>query len=88
MIIDGHAHACGDYLTPESIIKNLNENHVDKVLLSPGELNSHKIYPIPNIAELFPKQNVVKFLNATTKLVTQLTGAVNGILPGNDYVYN
>ena len=40
MIIDGHSHACGKYLTAEGIIKTLDENGVDKVVLVPGELNN------------------------------------------------
>ncbi len=40
MIIDGHAHACGDFLTSEGILEKLNEAGVDKVVLVPGELDS------------------------------------------------
>lgn len=88
MIIDGHAHACGDYLTPDSIIKNLNNNNVDLVILSPGELNSKKTYSMPNIAELFPTKNVAKVTNVMTKIVTRLTGAIKTIPLGNEYVYD
>jgi predicted TIM-barrel fold metal-dependent hydrolase len=88
MIIDGHAHACGDYLTPESIIKNLNDNNVDLVILSPGELNSKKTYTMPNIAELFPTKNVAKVTNVMTKMVTRLTRTIDTIPLGNEYVYD
>ncbi|MCP4133624.1 MAG: amidohydrolase family protein [bacterium] len=88
MIIDGHAHACGDYLTPESIIKNLDRVGANKVILVPGEFNSDTTYGIPNLAELFPKKNVVKIFNALAKLVIKLTGAVKEIPPGNDYVFD
>lgn len=87
MIIDGHAHACGDYLTSETIIKKLDESNADKVILVPGELNSKKTYALPDLARIFPKKNVVKFFNILTKMVIRLTGAVKHIQKGNDYVF-
>jgi len=88
MIIDGHSHACGKYLTAEGIIKTLNENGVDKVVLVPGELNSKSEYSLPNIASKFPNYNVVKLTNNLTKLVMKLTGKVKDIPAGNEYVYD
>ena len=41
MIIDGHAHACGDFLRAENIVEILDRNQVDKVVLVPGELIGH-----------------------------------------------
>ncbi len=88
MIIDGHSHACGKYLTAEEIIKTLNDNGVDKVVLVPGELNSKSEYSLPNIASGFPKYNVVKLTNSLTKYVMMLTGKVKDIPEGNKYVYD
>jgi predicted TIM-barrel fold metal-dependent hydrolase len=88
MIIDGHAHACGDYLYPESIILNLNQTGTDKVVLVPGELGSNKTYGLPNLAKVFPKRNVTKFFNVLTRPIIGLTGAVNHIEAGNEYVYD
>jgi predicted TIM-barrel fold metal-dependent hydrolase len=88
MIIDGHAHACGDYLTADSIINNLNDSGVDKVVLVPGELQSSTTYSLPNLAEIFPKKNVVKIFNPITRLTIRLTGAINQIPQGNDYVHD
>ena len=88
MIIDGHAHACGEYLTPDNIIRKLDSSGVDKVILVPGELDSKKTYSLPNIARLFPERNVVKIFNYVTKLVIKMTGAVNHIPQGNDYVFD
>ena len=87
MIIDGHAHACGDYLTSETIIKKLDESNADKVILVPGELNSKKTYALPDLARIIPKKNVTKFFNILTKMVIRLTGAVKHIQTGNDYVF-
>lgn len=88
MIIDGHAHACGDYLTPDRILRNLDDNNADLVILSPGELNSKKTYKMPNIAEMFPAKNAVKATNVMTKLLTGLTHAIDAIPAGNEYVYD
>ncbi len=50
MIIDGHSHACGRYLTAEGIVKALDDSRVDKVVLVPGELKSRSEYSLPDIA--------------------------------------
>ena len=88
MIIDGHSHACGKYLTAEGIIKTLDENGVDKVVLVPGELNSKSEYSLPNIASKFPSYNVVKFTNNITKFIMKLTGKIKDIPAGNEFVYD
>ncbi len=87
MIIDGHAHACGDFLTPESILGILNETSTDKVVLVPGELGSSKNYPFPNLARLFPSFNVVKITNILTKFVIWITGAIKHVPEGNEFVH-
>ncbi len=88
MIIDGHSHACGKYLTVERILETLEKNGVDKVVLVPGELNSKAEYSLPNVAKRFPKHNVVKATNHLTKFIMKLTGKVKDIPAGNEYVYN
>lgn len=87
MIIDEHAHACGDYLTPEKIVKHLAQSNVDKVIVVPGELNSEKTYAFPNIAKLLPESNVTKFFNYLTKAAISLTNARKDFIAGNAYVY-
>lgn len=87
MIIDGHSHACGRYLTADGIIKTLDENGVDKVVLVPGELNSKSEYSLPNMAAGFPQYNVVKVTNNLTRTIMSLTGKVKGIPDGNEILY-
>lgn len=87
MIIDGHAHACGKFLTSQGIVKELEANDVDKVVLVPGELNSKSEYSLPNIASIFSQKNVVKITNSITKFVMKLTGKVKDIPKGNEYVF-
>jgi len=86
MIIDGHAHACGNYLTPETITQTLRNNSADKVVLVPGEPGSSKTYPFPDIAKYFPDRNVTKHFNRITRLVFKYTNASEGIKKGNAYV--
>ena len=88
MIIDGHAHASGNFLKPENIIYNLDKSGVDKVILVPGELESTRNYYLPNLAKLFPANNVVKGTNLLTKFVIGITGAVKQIPKGNEHVFN
>jgi len=88
MIIDGHAHACGDFLTAESIVRHLDKHGVDKVVLVPGELDSAKTYPLPPLARLCPSRNVVKLTNALTRFVIRITGSVRDISVGNERVYD
>ena len=87
MIIDGHAHACGEYLTPDNIIMTLDKYGTDKVFLVPGELNSKAEYFVPNLAALFPNLNVVKATNFLTRIVIRLSGMIDQVPIGNEYVY-
>jgi predicted TIM-barrel fold metal-dependent hydrolase len=87
MIIDGHAHACGGYLTPENIIKTLDYSGADKVILVPGEPNSKKEYYLPELATLFPDLNVVKTTNFLTRIVIRISGMLNHIPIGNEFVH-
>lgn len=88
MIIDGHSHACGRFLNSESILKVLDDNCVEKVVLVPGELNSKSEYTLPNIARRFSRYNVVKVTNYLTRIVMILTGKIKEIPAGNEHVYN
>ena len=50
MIIDGHAHATGDFANPEIFIPILDELGVDKIVLCPGALEDDFIHDIPKIS--------------------------------------
>lgn len=88
MIIDGHAHASGDFLTLEGITQILNATKTDKVVLVPGEMDRYKAMTFPNFAKIFPKRNVTKFWNLLTKLVVMKITKINKIFGKlNEYVY-
>ena len=63
MIIDAHAHACGEFLHGENIIDILDSNDVSKVVLVPGELGSSRNYSFPNLAARFQTKDVVFYEN-------------------------
>jgi predicted TIM-barrel fold metal-dependent hydrolase len=88
MIIDSHAHACGAFLHAERIVRILDANQVDKVILVPGEVNSEKNYIVPELARFFPSRDVVAWTNALTKLVIPLTGVSKHVSDGNHYVHS
>lgn len=87
MIIDAHAHACGDFLYGKNIIDILDRNDVGKVILVPGELGSSKNYSLPDLAARFPTKDVVTFTNLMTKVVIGISGRARQIDAGNEYVY-
>jgi len=86
MIIDAHAHACGDFLSADSIVAILDKNNVDKVIIVPGELGSDRNYSLPDVAARFPNSDVIRFVNIPTKMVVWITGTAKHIEEGNRYV--
>lgn len=87
MIIDAHAHACGDFLYGKNIIDILDRNDVSKVILVPGELGSSKNYSLPDLAARFPTKDVVTFTNLMIKVIIGISGRARQIDAGNEYVY-
>ena len=49
MIIDGHAHACGEFGDPKKLIEILDKFGVDKVVLCPGSSNDTTKPRIPKV---------------------------------------
>lgn len=88
MIIDGHAHACGTYLTPENIEKYLVTHGIDKVVLCGGEPNSSKNYVYPMLSNLFKGQRLSYVFNKIISRVTKISNAANNIDEQNEFVYN
>jgi predicted TIM-barrel fold metal-dependent hydrolase len=86
-MIDAHAHACGELLTPEGILRTLDSNGVDKVVLAPGEHGSTKTYGLPNLARYFPRAAVGNVTNVMTKVVVRLSGSAKQLVADNEFVY-
>jgi uncharacterized protein len=87
MIIDAHAHACGDYLKAEIILEFLDKNNVDQVILCPGESDTKKNRTLPNLSELYPDKDYIYLINKVISFVTRLTGVSAHIEKLNQYVY-
>lgn len=54
IVIDGHAHACGEYLTVEKIMRKPNNSKVDMVVPTPGQYGSKITYGLKNAAQISP----------------------------------
>lgn len=64
MIIDDHAHSCGEFYTAEGIKTTLNSLGVDKVVLCPcGVDRENKKVSFPNYACLFPRADMAGYNN-------------------------
>ena len=87
MIIDGHAHACGEYLTLQSIQNKLNRSNIDMVVLTPGELNSLTTYNLKDVAIKHPVKDAISKNNRMMRIFIPLTGVLKNIPNGNEYVY-
>ena len=85
--IDGHAHACGEYLNGEKIKSMLVEAGVDGVLLSPGEYMSKTTYAMNNQAKKEPYADVVSKNNSKVTWLVSITGMYREIPVGNEYVF-
>lgn len=72
IVIDGHAHACGEYLTASAIERKLAAANVDMVLLTPGQYGSKTTYGLKRLAEVNPMGDVVSKNNRTTSLLISL----------------
>lgn len=86
MIIDGHAHACGVYLTEDSIKKYLSANRIDMVVLSGGEPNSNKNYAYPMLSNIFRGEKLGYFFNKIICKVTRLNNVAKHIEEQNEIV--
>lgn len=62
MIIDGHAHALGDFLKADNIIKILDENGVDCVVLAGiAQINFEKneeLSSFTSLSEKYPMRSI------------------------------
>lgn len=88
MIIDAHAHAYGEFLKVNNILKILDENSVDAIILCPGELNKSKGYSMPNLADRFPNSDFFYGLNRFIKFTVDITNSSKQIDEGNEFVHN
>ncbi len=87
IIIDAHAHSCGEYLSKESIRQKLKKSGCNKIILTPGQFGSRTTYPIKNKTLKAPYADVVSGNNKINRLLMMLMGTIRQIPKGNEYVY-
>jgi uncharacterized protein len=83
MKIDAHGHACGEYVTTDHLVKKLNENKLDKVVLFPGETGSHKVEKVGD----HKHKEVLYFTNIIGTFFGKFLNLSPKIDRGNAYVY-
>ncbi|MDI7276503.1 MAG: hypothetical protein QME94_11025, partial [Anaerolineae bacterium] len=87
MIIDGHAHAFGDYLTAELIARTLDAAGAQQVVLSPGESGRGRGYRLPDLASRWPERDLMPLVNRVVRAAVALAGKARNIVPGNQAVF-
>lgn len=88
MIIDGHAHSCGNFFTVQGIVDTLDKLSVDKVVLCPGLINDEKNHYVPNLATFFKNTDIMNFANKIICKVNTNNNSINKLDKANEYVYN
>jgi predicted TIM-barrel fold metal-dependent hydrolase len=87
MIVDGHAHACGEYLNHENIIANMDRLGIDLTVLTAGELGSERTYSFPDIGKRFPRSDINFITNAFIRFGTRMGGKTHGLEEANAQVF-
>lgn len=83
MIIDGHAHAAGDYGTAESIIAATKRHEIDKVVLCTSPKNNLGLKEPPNVP-FMKSPNSIYFLNRMLRMAYK---SFKDYGDGNKYVF-
>lgn len=87
MIVDGHAHACGTFLTCEQLEAYLDEHKIDKVVLCGGESESKKNYRHPMFSKIFLGERLAYFFNRIIVRAVKKSKAADHIKEQNMMVY-
>jgi predicted TIM-barrel fold metal-dependent hydrolase len=83
-MIDGHAHACGMFFSKESVLEYLNDNNIERIVLSAGEPDSRKIYHLPYLAKVFQSPKLIYAFNVITAMVVSASKMADRIDEGNE----
>ena len=87
MIIDGHAHSCGEFFEAKGIIEKINRLKVDKVVLLPGVKNGPVQYNyIPGLAKIFNRADMLFAANKMIRLLSTVQ-QTDDLMERNKYVY-
>lgn len=86
-IIDSHAHACGEYLTEESIRLKLEKSGCQQIVLTPGQYGSKKTYNLKDKTLKDPLADVMTPNNKMNRIMMKILGMIRTVPKGNEYVY-
>jgi uncharacterized protein len=86
MLIDAHAHSCGNFLQADGIISALDRLGIDKVILCPGLDNDDRNQSLPHLASVFPATDCMLVLNRLIRLLTRFKKSPRTLQERNEYV--
>lgn len=86
-MVDGHAHACGEYLTVDTIKNKMQKSGCNKVILTPGQYGSKITYSLKNKTLKDPMADVMSKHNKQNKVLMKIMGLIRDVPRGNEYVY-
>ena len=89
MIIDGHAHAMGEFGDPDLLVNLLDKVGVDKVVLCSGGFSSSERPNVPKIKEsrIVKNRHLIMLSNRFLHSFIRYKGEVKESDVGNDIVY-
>lgn len=87
MIIDGHAHACGEFRDLAGVLGVLDRTGTDAVLLTAGQPGSRRTHTVLPWAEKKPDQDYFFGFNRVLKVITKLARPEAMLGEGNEIVY-
>lgn len=73
VIIDAHAHACGELSNVNGILHYLDSNGLEKIILCPGEPNTKKNRNVPMISNRVHNPHLGFYFNKIIRTVTLLS---------------
>ena len=87
MIIDGHSHACGEFLNADRICAKLDAAGASMAVVSPAEPGSARTYHVPNLAGRFPGPVWMYPVNRLVKFAVIVKRMAKKLEEGNEQVF-
>jgi uncharacterized protein len=86
MLLDAHAHSCGNFLNADGIISALDKLGIDKVVLCPGMENDDHNQTLPHLAKTFPSIDCMLIVNRLIRLISLVNKPRQTLQQRNEYV--
>lgn len=88
MILDGHAHACGEFVDVRRVQETLDAAGAHAVVLSPAEPGSERTYFVPNLARWLPRPVWMTPVNRLVRAAVRLRRMADALAAGNEGVFD